>query len=397
MRLVHFYHRHGLHRLAGHTDFKFFELAVWFHTLAQALIWIFVPILLVQTGYSVTEVLVYYLIFNLIDVPLNFPAANLVRKIGARKVVIIATIAIIAFFLVLGVLPPGQWFLLVVLAVLSAVYDACFWVAHMYLFIEINRQGLDAGRSVGAIEGVRKFGNIVGPLVGAALLILLGKPSLIIVSVILFACSIVPLFKMRHTRDVPTEKRASFREFFSEKVEWRDYASTALWGIHNETDSILWPLFIFMAFGNLGSVAAVPVIISITTAVFSYVAGRMTKRHAFTMISVGSALMACMWVLRIAFGNAILLYATVFLVGFFSLLVAIPIDGSITSRALEKGSLEASTYHNVMAMLLRVPLYLFLLLFVNVFRTSFIMAAMSLFLILAVSFLYYQQTKRSRR
>ena len=388
MQLVNFYHRHNLHRLAKHSDLGSFELAIWLHTLAQALVWIFVPILLLKTGYPIRDVLIYYLIFNCIDVPLNFAVSSLMHRIGARKVIIIATLSIITFFILLGFLPPSNWTLLILLALLAAIYDTFFWIGHMYLFIDINKQGLDTGRSVGAIESVRKLANIAGPFAGALLLVFFGKLSLVVASAILFAASIVPLFRMKHVPDIPTERKLAFRKFFADRRERRDHLSMALWGIHNEVDCIIWPLFIFTLSGTIESVAAVPIIISLTSALFSYVAGRLTKRYAFSMLVIGSLTLSGLWILRILSADNFMLYVTVFLMGFFSLLVMIPLDGSITSGGLEKGPLAASTYRNVSSMILRIPLYIVLLFLLNIFNVSFVMAAISLFLILLLVFCF---------
>lgn len=387
MQLAHFYHRHRLYRLAQNPDLYFFELAIWLHTLARSLVAVFIPILLFKSGYSISTIIVFFLIYNVIDVPLNFVVDNVLRKIGARKVMILGTLATIAFFGLLGFLPPNNWPLLLLLAFLGAAYDTLFWVGHIYIFIEANREGLDPGKTVGALESVRKLAYVAGPLIGAFILITMGKVSLVIASIALFALSIVPLFKMRHVRDLPHEKKLSFREFFRDPREKRDYLSGALWGIHNEVDAILWPLFIFTLFGTIGSVAAVPVIVSLSTALFSYLAGKLTKRYGTRMIIVGSLIIACVWILRLTMQSAPLYYATVFLVGIFSLLVSIPIDVNVTKRGLTIGSLAAATYRNATSMVLRIPLYVALALLVEVFRVSFGLAASSLFVIVFVMLL----------
>lgn len=392
MQLTYFYHRHHLHRLAKHPDFYFFELAIWLHTLARSLIAVFVPILLFKSGYSISSIIIYYLVFNVIDVPLNFAVDNLVRKIGARKVMILGTLATIAFFGLLGVLPPGNWPLLFLLAFLAAAYDTLFWIAHIYIFIEANREGLDTGETVGALESVRKLASVAGPLVGALILVTMGKVSLVIASATIFVLSIVPLFKMHHIHDLPNKKRPSFREFFSNPQEKRNYLSIALLGIHNEVDGILWPLFIFTIFGTIESVAAVPVIVSLSTALFSYLAGKLTKQYRTRMIVVGSLTVACVWILRLTLQNTPIYYATVFLVGIFSLLVSIPIDVNIAARGLKIDSLAAATYRNTTSMSLRIPLYIALALSVEVFKISFGVAASSLFIIILVTLLLSSRT-----
>lgn len=396
MQLSHFYHRHHLHRLAGHSNFRFFELAIWLHTFAQSLAWVFVPILLLQIGYSITDILIYSLVLNAVDVPLNFVAANLIYRLGARMVLIMGIAALIIFFAFLNILIANNWPLLILLAILVAVYDTLFWVSQYYIFIEINKEkGLDPGNTTGAIEAVRKIATIAGPIVGALLLILLGKSSLLFAGIFFNIAAILMLYKMRHLADVPTEPRPSVRKFFSGLKEKKNYLSVAFWGIHGEVDAVLWPIFIFTLFGSIGSVAALPVIVSFTTAVFSFVAGKLTKKHSFTMIAVGSLAISLTWALRIVFEHNIFYYVTVFLIGFFSLLVSIPIDAEIVKSGLKKGSLAASTYRNTVSMFARVPLYLILLLLLEVFKVSFGLAALSLFVVFFLTLILNRPTKKS--
>ncbi len=381
MQLAHFYNRHRLYRLSRHPDLHYFEFAVWLHTLARSLISVFVPILLLEAGYSISEVIIFYLLFNTIDIPLNFIVERVMRKIGARKVMILGTIATIAFFGLIGVLPPNNWPLLIFLVVLMAVYDTLFWISHMYLFIEINREGIDSGSSVGAIEGVRQLANIAGPLVGALILVVFGKGYLAVASILIFALSVIPLFKMRHVRDLPNERKVSIRESYSDPKDRKNYFILALWSVHDEVDTILWPLFIFTVFGTIESVAIVPVLVSISTIIFSYMAGKLVNRYGLRMITVGSMVVAGIWLLRLTVTNPFLFYASIFVVGISSLLVTIPIDTTITSTGLKLGSLATATQRNIVSMILRIPMYIVLLLLVNIFKVSFGIAAACLIVI----------------
>lgn len=385
MQLLAFYHRHRLHRLASHPDLHRFELAIWLHTLARSLIAIFVPVLLVQTGYSITQVMVYYLVYNAIDVPLNLLAGRLVRGIGARWVLILSTLVTMAFFGLLGALPPGHWPLLMVLALLAALYDTFFWVAHIYIFIEANREGLDTGETAGALEGVRKLASIVGPAVGAFFLVGSGKLTLALVSIAIFALSMLPLFRLRGIADKPTEKRLPLRDFFREPQERRDYLSMALFGVHDDVNGVLWPLFIFLVLGTFGAVAAIPIIIAATSVVFSYAVGKLTRKYHFRMMMIGSAFVGCLWLLRLVIHDPTFYYITVFLMGLLSLMVNIPLDGSIAARALRIGSLSAAIYRNTAGMFMHVILYGILALAVGVFNLSFVLAALGVFLLLAVN------------
>jgi hypothetical protein len=382
MELAHFYQRNQLHRFTGHPNFRHFEFAIWLHTVARSLISVFVPIFLFQSGYSIVAIIIFYLAFNAIDVPLNFVVARVMRAIGARKTLMLGTLFTVAFFVLLGALPLAWWSLLI-LAFLEAAYDTFFWISHIYIFMEASREEANTAGTVGALEAIKRLAGIIGPIVGAVIVVMFGQSSLVLASIAVFALSVIPLFKLRHLTDVPVGRTPSIREFFASRREKQDYSAMALWGIHSFIEGILWPLFIFTVFGTIGSVALVPAIVSLGTALFSYGAGRLTKRYGVRMVVVGSAVVACMWVLRLTLLDPALYYASALIVGAFSLLVAIPIDVRIVSRALTSGSLAAATYRNAAAMVLRIPLCVVLIIVTNVFNFGFALAAVSLLGIIA--------------
>ena len=123
MLLYRLYHDLFSHQLFN-SDFWLFEFSVWLHVLGRSLISIFVPILMLKLGYTIGEVMIYYLIYNLLDVPLNFWARSLISKIGAKWVIIFATFFTISYFVAFYNLTVNNWTLLIVLALLAALYDS---------------------------------------------------------------------------------------------------------------------------------------------------------------------------------------------------------------------------------------------------------------------------------
>lgn len=385
MRLFKHYHASAIYARI-HSDFVNFEISVWLHTIARSLISVFVPVLMLRFGYSLTAVLAYYALYNAADVPLNFLARRFVAKIGARAVIIIATFFAILYFSLFGQLADGGWAILFTLAVIDAFYDSFYWVAHMYLFIESSGKPEESSRDTGILMSVRRLGSMLGPAIGAGILLFGNQRELIITSIVFFALSMFPLFNLQHTRNKPVSKGISLRAFFRELREKRDYAAFSLYSLNSAAEGILWPVFIFMVVGGLQSIVGVAVVVSLSAVAFSYVTSNLAQRHGRSrLVVIGTVCAAIIWAVRLSVPSTFFYYASVFLMGFFAVMIDISLDSHMLERARVKDSLAAATMRNVFMMLPHAALFTVLLVVTAVFEVSFVMAMMALIALLLLT------------
>lgn len=390
MHLFNTNHHLTLHK-AKHVSFKLFELSVWLQVFSRSLIAVFIPIVLLQIGYSLEEVILYYLMFFVINIPLNFLARWLIKKIGARLVLIAGLVFLVAFFLTLYSLGPNNWPWLLLIAFFAAIYDALYWVANNFLFIKSSKHDENISKDISALQIVRRIARILAPAFGALVLIFFNHQVLILISVFVLSLSIIPLFYMKDVPDKPQRKQKTFREFFNSWDTYKDYLSNGCYGIHNAAESIIWPIFIYTLFDSIESVAALPIIISFTAMFFTFYAGRVQKQDRGKVMGLASFLLALIWILRIFVTNGAFLYISVFFVGLFTILVGIPLGSEICEKGEKKDSLSTATYWNASSMIMQLVLFAAMALLVNVFQVGFAVAAISMFVILAVhSFLIPQ-------
>ncbi|MDP2696027.1 MAG: MFS transporter [bacterium] len=396
MQLFHLYHHHHARQnypLKHISDFWLFEISVWLHVIGRSLIAVFIPILLLTSGYPIGSVIIYYLIFNIFDTPLNFLADKLTRKLGARLVVTLGTLSAVAFFIALSFADPANSYFLVALAALAALYDSLYWVSHMYIFIESTRESDDSGKYTGIFYSIRYLGSLMGPAVGALILILFSQQALIVASVAILLVSIIPLTRIKKLHDKPQEKLVPLKQFLNTPNEKKNYFTMWLYGIHKANEGILWPLFIFLLFGTINSVVWVPIIISVSSIIFSMMAGHIRRQNRERMIILGSGVVAMIWILRLVLETPMFYYVSIFIVGLFSLLVDVPLDSNIAQRAKSMDSLSASTYRNLFSMSSRIILFGLLALLVNVFNVSFMFASLSLFIVLALNQIFISKSR----
>jgi len=393
MRLFQHYHNRKYHNVVR-REFWDFELSVWLHMVGRSLISIFIPVLIIKSGFPLWAVLFYYILMNLFDVPLNFVARRFILSYGARLAIILATLAGIIYFINFGWLSGGGYAVIIVLAFLDAVYDAFYWVGHLYLFFESSQEPEQAGQNTGTLESVRSLAGMLGPGIGAIILLFGNQGPLLAASSIFFALSILPLLRLRHIKDKPRPTGVTVRQFFSTLREKRDYLSLGFSNLHWPVENILWPLFIFSLYGTLRSIAWVAIIVSIGKIIFSYVAGTVTKKSGDTLIVVGSTAIVLIWVARLLYPHDIFYYASILLTGFFAIMIDIPIESNIVERARLKDSLLASTVRNATTMIPQFLIFSLLAILVQVFKVSFLVAIGSLIMLIVINRLFLVWMKR---
>jgi MFS family permease len=377
MRLFHHHNNFHSHRTLD-TDFWLFELSVWLHVFGRALIAVFIPILLLQLNYTIAEVMFFYFLYCLFDIPLNFTARWMTRRWGARIVITTGTLASIIFFGILFALSPNNWPLLIALALSAAIYDALYWVAHLYFFMESSKKRTNTTKDTSLLSISRRLAGLLAPAFGGLVLIFFSKNILIGISVIILLVSIIPLLKAKHVEDKPQTPQYTFKQFFPSWKELRNHMMICVYGVHSAAESIIWPIFIFLTFKSIESVAIIPIIVSVTAMIFTFFAGKLKPSHYKHAIAIGSFLVAISWILRLVLDMPFYYFASVLLVGLFTVFISIPVESNIYTYGEKTDPLTASTYMNFFAMISKLVLFGALALLSTVFEPTFLLAAGSM-------------------
>ncbi len=380
------YHQNRFQKVI-HSEFWLFELSVWLHTFSRSMIAIFIPIFLLQTGYTIGNIMFFYFVLYAMSVPLNFVSRWLISKIGAKKVIIFGSCFYVAFFVSLYNLTLDNWMLLIAIAFFVATYDAFYWVAHIFLFMKCSKNDDNVSRDVSILSIVKNIAGIIAPALGALIIIFFSRNMLIIVSIVILILSIIPLFVMKNFPDKPVQKQITFSSFFSSWKFTKDYFTKGFFHIHSTTENVIWPLFVFMFFSSVESVAVLPMIISITGIIFTFFAGKVDRTKRKKMIISGSFLIAIIWILRLLIENGLFYYISVFLVGLSAVLINIPLDSNIFEKGEKRDTLSTATYRNVFAMFFGACFYGILSVLVNIFNISFLLASAGLFFVVIISYL----------
>ena len=84
------------------TELSKLELSIWLHAIAHSLVSVFIPVILFGMGFTLQQIVLFLLLFNLMDVPLNFVARKMVLRFGAVRTIAVGIVSGIIYFCMLG-------------------------------------------------------------------------------------------------------------------------------------------------------------------------------------------------------------------------------------------------------------------------------------------------------
>lgn len=370
------------------ADFWLFESSIWLHSFASSLISIFIPILLLTTGFSLQDVILFYILFHAFNIPANYLGRWMVAKYGARLPIIIGTISTIIFFVLYS--SVTTWSHLLYMAFFYALYDGLYYTASLYLFMGSTKDPENSGENTGILHLVTRSALLLGPIVGSILVVASGGNRAVVVTVVVlfFLFSLIPLFLLKELETKAQRIYLPFKTFFNNKREIKNHVSFGLYKIHEALEWVIYPVFIYLTFSELSSVAVLAILVPVVGIVFSYAVSHIKRSQREKVIMIGAALLATVWFARFFIDSQTLHYATVVMTGLFALFILVPLDSNMFLRGTERGALSASMYRNIASMSAKLLLYIFLYVVVFSFGVSFGIAIVALLALFAVNYTY---------
>ena len=178
---------------------KKFNIYVFISTFARALIETFIPLLLFKFGYSLKEVVFYFLMYNFIELIISYPLVYLATKKGNKVLAIFGFIGFVLTQVMLNKMYMGLSYLLII-ATLYAVYRAGYWLSRRYFNLKvIHKKHISSTYSIVTI--VNQLALIFAGYIGALILDFVGTGVLTVIAIVLYVISIVPLFMFKFEHD----------------------------------------------------------------------------------------------------------------------------------------------------------------------------------------------------
>ena len=177
---------------------KKFSMYVFLSTFARNLIEVFVPIILYKFGFSLKEVILYYLLVNVFSLILSYLCIHIANKYNNKVLAIIGIIAFAMLQILLNFIYKSTLFLIVI-AFAFALYRRGYWISRRFYNLKVMRKE-NISSTYSLISIINHIGVIFSTYIGSLLLDFTTVKIVTVIALILFSVSLIPLylFKFQH-------------------------------------------------------------------------------------------------------------------------------------------------------------------------------------------------------
>lgn len=269
--------RHHYWREIGYDELSELYIGMMFRSFALSIIGIFIPLYLLNLGYSVVGIVMVFAWHFTFRIGTDYIAARTIASIGPKHTIFISYIVQIAMLALFLTLPQFHWPLWL-LGGVWGLSNSLFWLAYHVDFSKIKHTE-HSGKEQGTLNIVQRVGYALGPVIGGLLATFFGPQFAFVTSAIILFLGLIPL--MSTAEQVRTHRKLDFSLFTFKKV-WPDFATFTVTCIDDLTSSFFWPLFMSLfvlgglVYAELGIISTVSMVVSIAAA---KALGQLTDRH----------------------------------------------------------------------------------------------------------------------
>ena len=266
---------------------------------ATGLLGIFVPIyVFLYFDQSLVATLIFYAIQFAGHTLLVPWVAQLIKRLGVKKMMAIGNPFLAAYIILLAV-APGHGLVIIGLALLAKIiYMSFFWPAFHIDFARFVKEE-QRGRQLGKAQVVVVIAKAAAPLLAGVAIVQFGFPVVFIVGALLIVLSSVPLFFSSEVYEEYTLSwTASFKSIF--KPEHRRTGLAFFFqGFERVSGLVLFPIFIYTVVANLetiGWVTSFSLVFALATA---YTVGWLSdKKGSSTVLDFSSIAHSFAWIIN---------------------------------------------------------------------------------------------------
>lgn len=289
----------GEHLISHHifrgkfTDLDEVYTVMSFRSFIVAFIGIFEPIYLWTLGFSLPEVLMFYVVFYSGEAFLELPTTYLLAKFGPKNLIALSMPVLVVHFFMLWTVPNFHWSIYIV-ALIGSVASAIFWQSYHWEFSK-SKHSREACKEVGSMVILTSLVAAIAPFIGGMIAGNFGIGYVFGLVTVLLVFSILPLLKYKKKHEV---RKVNFKKLKLGQIKYQ-VISYFGFGIHGAIGLVIWPLFIYLILKSYQEVGLVSSLALVITLVFTYFLSRSAdhgKRSKY--LKTGSVMTSAIWFIK---------------------------------------------------------------------------------------------------
>lgn len=344
-------HHHIIHFLKN-RELNELYVSVAIKSFALAISGIFIPIYLLKLDYTLTAVLLFYVILSVAHIVCIVPAAKIASKYGFKHAILFSTPFLIIFYILLFSLDSVRW-PLYALASIHGIYTSLYWVGFHIDFAKFSKTK-QRGKEVGISRIFMYVARALGPLIGGLIIALSNFQVVFIIVPILLIISVIPLF---FSKDVHVPIKFSIKQIFV-KQKVRDSIALIGNGIESGAQYTIWPIFIFFTILNnvtaLGFVHTLSFVFSLIATLFI---SKFVDAKRRTVLKIGSIANGIVWGLRTFVKTASHVFFIDSIYGITSAAAIIPFEALSYDKASKSNIVKYTIFREIFLYIGRISIY----------------------------------------
>lgn len=288
--------RHHFHPF-GNKEMTALHVTLAFLHFGEGLISVFVPIYFWGLGFSLGQIILFYLLWSVYFVSFTLIFLSLIKRLSDKMMMFISIPFTIFYFLGLGYLEQAPT-LFYILPGFMALSSILFNNGYHISFAAAADDGY-IGRQIGMRYVVASAFQLTAPFIGGILIGISGFQNTFMIGSVILFLSILPLFFFPRRHVAEKLQYKTIYQYLKQK-EIRPFNILGFgYATEKMIEVILWPLFIFLAIGSveqLGGVISFGLLAGAISTYFVGVLSDIGKRRK--ILSWATGLFSLIWASR---------------------------------------------------------------------------------------------------
>ena len=274
---------------------KKFGIYVFFSTFSRNLIEVFIPVILYKYGFSLKEILLYYLLANVISLIISYPFVQISKKYSNKLLAILGIIAFVVLQISLNFITQSYKYIFLI-ATFFAIYRRGYWISRRYYNLNVV-QDKNIATTYSIISIINQLGIIFSAYLGSIILDYINLKLLTIFAILLFLASTIPLFLLDFKHEI-NNKKIQLLEIFKNISKSDVY----LFGSYELVNVIkfLIPVYLFIYVKNTyQTIGIVNLITNLALIIFTYLFGKKLDKSKNDYLKISIILVILTYIFKV--------------------------------------------------------------------------------------------------